>query len=122
MKNYLEVEDAANGYMKGSCDGAQSCFTMALFKRPNGSYIVGLTTAFEMGEDSYFLEYAGGKWRDVGAQVVPEYNKRKVYELPRYGTTVTAYELKRIDGEDFYERGGKLYDLVWHNGKFTIKR
>lgn len=122
LKTYLEVEDAANGYMKGGCDGAQSCFTMALFKRPNNTYIVGLTTAFEMGENSYFLEYVNGKWRDIGARVVPEYGVDKIYELPRYGTTIAVYENKKVPGEDFRERAGKMYDLIWKEGKFTIKR
>jgi hypothetical protein len=36
LNSFLEIEDIANGYMKGGCDGAQSCFSMALFKRPNG--------------------------------------------------------------------------------------
>jgi hypothetical protein len=97
LKSFLEIEDTANGYMKGGCDGAQSCFTMALFKRPNGTYIVGLNKAFESGEETHFLEYAGGNWKDIGAQVVPEYSKNKTYELPRQGTTVAVYELKGVD-------------------------
>jgi hypothetical protein len=121
LKIYLQVEDIANGYMKGGCDGAQSCFEMALFKRPDGTYIVGLTTLFESGEESRFLEYTGDKWKDIGAQVIPEYGKNKIYELPRYGTTLKVFELKKID-EDIFERGGKLYDLVWKDGKFSIKR
>ncbi len=122
LKNNLEVEDAANGYMKGGCDGAQSCFQMALFKRPNDAYIVGLTTAHELDEQSYFLEYAGGAWKDIGAQTVPEYGKDKIYEMPRIGTIVAVYEYKRIAGEDFSERGRKLYDLIWKDGKFAIKK
>lgn len=121
LKNYLEVEDTANGYMKGGCDGAQSCFTMALFKRPDGTYIIGLNKTFEMGEETYFLEYASGNWKDIGTQVIPEYSKKKTYELPRQGTTVAVYELKKVD-EGINERGKKLYDLVWQNGKFSIKR
>ena len=122
LKNYLEVEDIANGYMRGGCDGAQSCFHMALFRRPDGTYVVGLTTAFELGENSYFLEYTGGRWHDVGPQVVPGYGEDKVYELPRYGTTVEVYENKRVTGEDYRERGRKLYKLAWKNGAFTIER
>lgn len=122
LKNFLEVEDAANGYMKGGCDGAQSCFHMALFKRPDGKYVVGLTTKFELGENSYFLEYLGGRWRDVGPQVVPGYGKDKVYELPRYGTTIEVYENKKVAGEDYRERGRKLYNLAWRDGKFTIAK
>ena len=122
LKTYLEVEDNTNGYMKGGCDGAQSCFHLALFKRPGGTYIVGLTTSFELGESSYFLEYAGGRWRDIGRQVVPGYGKDKIYELPRYGKTIEVYENKKVAGENYRERGRKLYNLVWGNGRFTIKR
>lgn len=121
LKNYLEVEDTANGYMKGSCDGAQSCFTMALFKRPNGTYIVAINKLFETSEETHFLEYANGNWKDIGAQVIPEYSKEKTYELPRKGTTLEVYELKEIE-EGFIERGEKLYDLVWQNGRFSIKK
>ena len=119
LKNYLQVEDIANGYMQGGCDGAQSCFQMALFRRPSGAYIVGLTTSFEMGEESRFLEYSDGKWRDIGAKVVPGYGSDKIYELPRHGTTVAVYEYRRVKGEEFRERGRKLYDLVWKDGKFV---
>ena len=121
LKLFLEIEDAANGYMKGGCDGAQSCFHMALFKRPNGNYIVGLTTSFEAAEDSYFLEYLGGKWREIGTQVVPEYGKNKVYDLPRYGTIVEVYEYNKVAGEDYSKRGRKLYDLIWKDGRFIKK-
>jgi len=121
LKRFLEIEDTTNGYMKGGCDGAQSCFHMALFKRANGNYIVGLTTSFEAAEDSYFLEYSGGKWRDIGAQVVPEYGKDKVYGLPRYGTTVEAYEYNKVAGEGYSKRGRKLYDIIWKDGRFSKK-
>lgn len=122
LKQFLEVEDTANGYMKGGCDGAQSCFQMALFKRPDGTYIVGLTTFFEAGEDSYFLEYSGGAWRNIGPKVVPGYGADKIYELPRYGTTVEVYENKLVAGEGYRERGRKLYNLAWKGGKFTIAK
>jgi hypothetical protein len=120
LKRYLEVEDTANGYMRGGCDGAQGCFHMALFKRPGGAYVVGLTKSFEVMENSYFLEYAGGRWRDVGRQVVPEYGEDKVYELPRHGTTVEVYENRKVAGEDYRERGHKLYNLFCNKGRFII--
>ena len=122
LERYLEVEDTANGYMRGGCDGAQSCFHMALFKRPGGTYVVGLTTSLEDLGSSYFLEYAGGRWRDVGRQVVPGYREDKVYELPRYGTTVEVYENRKVAGEDYRERGRKLYDLAWKGSRFTVER
>lgn len=121
LKRFLEVEDTANGYMKGGCDGAQSCFQMALFKRPDGTYVVGLTTFYEAGKDSYFLEYVGGSWRNIGPKVVPGYGADKAYDMPRYGTTVEVYENKLTD-EEYRERGRKLYDLKWKDGKFTIAK
>src|SRR5687768_15883661 len=42
LNTFLEVEDTANGYLKGGCDGAQTCLEMALFKRPDNTYIVAL--------------------------------------------------------------------------------
>jgi hypothetical protein len=122
LRTYLEVEDTANGYMRGGCDGAQSCFQMALFKRPNGTYVVGLTKMLEDVEISHFLEYANGRWRDVGRQVVPEYGENKVYELPQYGTTVGVYENKKVAGKNYRKRGRKLYNLAWAKGRFTIER
>ena len=122
LKTYLEVEDTANGYMRGGCDGGQSCFHMALFKRPDNTYVVGLTISHENMDQSYFLEYAGGAWREVGRQLVPEYGADKVYELPRYGTTVEVFENKLVPNEGYRERGRKLYDLLWQGGRFRIQR
>jgi hypothetical protein len=122
LRSYLEVEDTANGYMRGGCDGAQSCFHMSIFKRSGGTYVVGLTTSSELMERSYFLVYAGGRWHDVGPQVVPRYGEDKVYELPRYGTTVEVYENKKVASEDYRKRGRKLYNLAWKGGRFTIER
>lgn len=121
LKSYLEVEDTANGYMKGGCDGAQSCFTLALFKRPNGTYIVALNTEFEMGTTNYFLDYANGKWTNISTKIIPKFSAKNIYELPRQGTTIQVYAKRFKDG---YEdgKGAKLYDLDWRDGKFTIKK
>jgi hypothetical protein len=107
--------------MKGGCDGAQKCFTMALFKRPSGTYIVAINKTFETAEETHFLEYTSGNWKDIGAQIIPEFGKEKTYELPRQGTTIAVYELKETD-EGFIERSEKLYNLVWKNGKFSINK
>lgn len=76
LERFTDVEDIANGYFKGACDGAQSCIEMTLFKRPEGTYIVGLSTANEAMNDYYFLEYRNGKWFDVSKQVVPQFSKK----------------------------------------------
>lgn len=123
LESYLEVEDNTNGFMKGGCDGAQSCFSLALFKRPDKTYILGLHTTYEAGENSYFLEYKKGKWRDVSKQIVPNYDAMKIYELPHYGTIITVYQKKLMAGEtEFFERGKHLYNLAWARDKFIIQR
>ena len=48
-----------------------------------------------------------------------------MYELPHQGTTVKVFAKKIIEqGPDYEasEKGSKLYDLDWKEGKFTIKR
>jgi hypothetical protein len=125
LKTYLEVEDTANGFMRGGGDGAQEGFEMALFKRPNGTYLIGFYTFGEGGiEDTpwtIFLDYNRGRWTDVSHKLVSNYSKEKfVYKLPRHGTTVEVFE-KDENGEE-WNRGKKLYDLVWKNGTFSVKR
>jgi hypothetical protein len=125
VNSFLEVEDTANGYWKSGCDGGQSCLTMALFKRPNGTYIVALTVTTEMQDNNHFLEYRNGKWFDVGGQVVPNFSRKNIYELPRQGTTMQVFAKKIVDEGDGFEaaeRGAKLYDLVWSGGKFSIRK
>ncbi len=120
VKNYLQVEDTANGYWESGCDGGQSCLQMALFKRPNAAYIVAVHTSDEMEETNYFLEYKNGKWFDISAQVIPEFSDKNIYELPRKGTTIEVFK-KNFPEPNFSERGAKLYDLLWKDGKFSKK-
>ncbi|HEX8246691.1 MAG TPA: hypothetical protein VF599_00785 [Pyrinomonadaceae bacterium] len=125
LERYLNVEDAANGYMSGAGDAAQDGFAMALFKRANGTYLIAFYTYGEGGvEDTpwcVFLDYKNGKWTDVSRAVVPNYNAQKyIYELPRQGTTIEVFGKDEM-GEGFY-KGKKLYDLIWQNGKFSVKR
>jgi hypothetical protein len=121
LRTFTEVEDVANGYFKGGCDGGQRCIEMAIFKRPDETYLVGVATSGEMLNDFYFLDYANGKWTDVSSRDVPEFSKKLWYELPRVGTTVKVFEKKVTEkGADFEatEKGKKLYDLVWKDGTF----
>lgn len=123
LKSLPSTVDLKNGYLEGGCDGAQACITMAIFKRPNGSYLVGVATTHEMGSDFHFLDYAGGQWRDASSEV-PEFSSKTWYELPRVGTTMPVFERKVTEkGADYEvtEKGGKLYDLAWKDGKFTKK-
>lgn len=124
LKRYLNVEDTANGYLSGYGDAAQEGFVMALFKRPNGSYLIGFYTYGEGGvEDTpwtVFLDHKNGKWTDVSRSMITGYSKYKyIYELPRNGTTVEVFA-KDENGTDWY-KGRKLHDLAWTNGKFVKK-
>ena len=124
LKTFGEVVDTANGYIKGGCDGGQACIEMAIFKRPDGTYLIGVATFAEMLNDNYFLNYKDGTWTDASSSV-PEFSKKNMYELPQHGTTVKVFAKKIVDqGPDFEasEKGKKLYDLVWKDGKFTVKR
>ncbi len=125
LKTFTEIEDTANGYLKGGCDGAQSCLEMTIFKRPDATYLVAVATSAEMMNDYYFLDYTDGSWTDVSATVVPRFSKKNMYELPRKGTTVKVFAKKVIEKGDDYEvteKGEKLYDLEWKSGKFAIKK
>ncbi|HLA95322.1 MAG TPA: hypothetical protein VK612_06345, partial [Pyrinomonadaceae bacterium] len=119
LKRYLNVEDIANGYMSGHGDAAQEGFAMALFKRPNGAYLIAFYTYGEGGvEDTpwtIFLDYKNGKWTDVSRSAIAGYSKEKfIYELPRQGTTIEVFA-KDETGDDLY-KGKKLHDLVWKGG------
>lgn len=121
IDTFLETEDTANGFWKSGCDGAQSCLTIALFKRPDASYIVALKTDFEGFSRNYFLEYKGGEWFDISAKIIPQFSTKNIYELPRIGTTIEVYKQKLVD-PDLTRRGAKLYDLAWKNGKFIVQK
>lgn len=123
LANYLEVEDTKNGYLSAGGDGAQSALVMTLFKRPTGGYIVAVNQFGEGTDDYTFWEYRSGKWANISTQVVPQYSKRNIYELPRFGTTIKVFAKKIIESDDDFEiseKGEKLYDLVWKDGKFSI--
>ncbi len=125
LKRYLDVEDTANGYMRGGGEAGQGGFEMAMFKRPDGTYVVALYGFGEMWDDFYFLEYKNGRWSDIGKKTVPDYGKKRWYELPRTGTTIKVYEKIDLEPDSditFGEAGKKLYDLKWKDGKFSIKK
>lgn len=121
LRTFTEVSDTKNGYFKGGCDGGQSCIEMAIFKRPNGSYLVGVATFSEMINEFHFLDYANGQWQDASNEV-PDFSAKNWYGLPRVGTTMPVFEKKVIEKGDDYEateKGRKLYDLAWKDGKFA---
>jgi hypothetical protein len=85
---------------------------MALFKRPDGSYLIGVNPYDEMADELYFLSYDKENWRDVTRLVIPKYSRKLSYALPQEGTTIEVSN----------QAGKKLYELAWAHGKFTITR
>lgn len=125
LKTYKEVEDIKNGYFKAGCDGAQSCIEMAIFKRPDSTYMIALATFSEGMEENYFLDYKNGSWTDISTKIVPEFSKDKRYEIPRNGTTVKVFSTKLIEKGDDYEireKDKNIYDLEWKDGKFQRQK
>lgn len=125
LRDYLEIEDTKNGYLSAGGDGAQAALTMTLFKRPSGKYIIAVNQFGEIGDDYRFFEFEIGVWKDISASIIPEYSARNIYELPRFGTTIRVFEKNIIDSDgvvEMSERGKKLYDLLWKDGKFSISR
>lgn len=125
LKTFTEVEDTANGYLKAGCDGAQSCIEMTIFKRPDSTYLVALATEAEMIREQYFLDHRNGNWTDVSADVIPNFSRSNFYELPRHGTKVNVFSKKIIEkGQDYEisEKGAKLYELEWKDGRFSVNK
>ena len=125
LKRYLTIEDTSNGYLSASGDAAQEGFVMALFKRPNGTYLIGFYTEGEGGvEDTpwtVFLDYRNGRWTDVSRTLIANYSKEKyIYELPRYGIAVKVYA-KDENANELYQGKG-LYCLLWKGGKFVKEK
>ena len=106
------AKDIENGYLAISGDGGDPGITVALFKESGEEYLIGVSVFNEMTKDLYFLRYRRSKWSDVTRSVIPAFSKANEYNLPRSGTTI------EVNGKS----GKKLYDLVWSDGRFVIKR
>src|SRR2546421_7464058 len=61
------AKDIPNGYLAVSGDASSPGLTVALFKKADGSYLVGVTAYDETSEDFYCLSYHDGNWQDVTA-------------------------------------------------------
>jgi hypothetical protein len=130
LEKHATVEDAANGYLAGQDldnDPKYGGFEMALFKRPDGRHIIGLYSYAMRWYDFYFLEYRNGRLVNIST-TIPGYSQKHYYQFPRKGTTIGVYQKKYDDPgapigvDNSVTRGRKLYDLVWQNGKFIIKK
>lgn len=117
------IVDIKNDYLLFPGDGAQGTIQFAIF-RHKGRALVVVRDDFEDGSLD-FLRYESGHWKDVTKQMMPApYNVRYDYQVPRYGTTI-----KVTAGRDYFKdtkptrnKGKRLYDLVWVNGTFKVRR
>jgi hypothetical protein len=129
-KKYVSVEDNKNGYMKGEDteeDPKYSGFVLKVFSSPNGKTYVGLYSHSINWADYYFLELRDGKLVNV-SKTIPQYSMDNIYEFPQNGSTISVYRKKydspqKILNADYsVSKGRKLYNLVWENGKFVVKK
>lgn len=116
---YGAVVDVRNGYIHTWHDGAQQGLEVALFRRPDGSYLVAINHMGDEGPDDAwspwldFLTYRNGRWTDVTKTTLPrQFSEKLGYELPRYGRTIRVVT----------ESEKLVYDLVWTRGRFHVKR
>lgn len=112
------IVDLKNDYLRMQGDGAQGTLHVALF-RHKGKVLVAVLNEFEEGSLT-FLRYENGNWKYRTKEVMPiPYNDRCTYVLPRYGTTI---KVTGGNGFDYKGDGKHIYDLIWVNGKFKVKR
>ena len=145
-RKLIKTLDVANGYLYLSGEGAMSDWEgwaeIALFKKTNGDYIVGVvdgSCATMCYSGVEFLEYKNGKWTEVTNRVLPdiseqmvldkykklfpesrEYNRENPpylnYELPRRGTTVI------VNANEAGEGNTPLFELAWTGARFELKK
>lgn len=145
-KKLIKTRDVANGYLYLSGESAkvdwEGWAEIALFKKTNGDYIVGVVdgscaTICYSGVE--FLEYKNGKWSAVTAKVLPEISDEMIlarykkllpdsteydqqntpytnYQLPQKGTTVKVNANEGGDGDTL------LFELAWDGTRFNMKK
>jgi hypothetical protein len=129
LKSYLHDEgfemlmvDKKNDYLRMAGDAAQATIYMALF-RYKRRVLVGTYSDGEGGGVLHLMRYENGRWKDVTKAVLPvPYNDNYQYIIPRYGTTIKVTTGNSDDNWIEYGRGKKVYDLVWTQGKFRVRR
>jgi hypothetical protein len=110
------ILDIKNGYLYAKGDGAQPDLSVCVFKRPDKTYLVAVSHSdadyvFDPFLD--FYAYENGRLRDVTKATLPvAIRSELLYELPRFGTTIHVTR----------RNGKRMYDLVWYNGRFRVRR
>jgi uncharacterized caspase-like protein len=113
------ILDVKNGYLsvRSVRNGVSGRHILAVFKRTADTYLIGLyytrTATTQPSTKLLFLDYKDEQWSDVTDEVLPAgFDPNLNYELPRIGTTVRV-----TNGA-----GARVYDLIWTNGRFAVKR
>ena len=111
------ILDIKNGYLSYNASDNPEEFELALFKQTDGTYIVAISIDanpdFESKSALYLLKYDKGRWNDVTKDTLTvSFNDQYIYTLPRMGTTIQVTTIK----------SKKLYDLIWVNNKFKIRK
>jgi hypothetical protein len=143
-KSFVAVEDARNGYIKLAAPKnnddweAGDWMEIALFKKSNGEYVVGVTnnSCTETCAGSIeFLEYRGDRFVDVSDKIYPatrqiqyaQYLRKKRPEQPALGESIfgTVSELPRVGKTvkvKFTGEKGKeltLFEMTWNGENFV---
>jgi hypothetical protein len=113
------VVDVKNGYISLQ-NGAAGRYVLTVFRRTADSYLVALShtrpaaaSPARAATRLIFLRSDPEKWIDVTDEVLPlPFDPALNYELPRFGTTISVTN----------RAGAKVYDLIWSNGRFVVKR
>jgi uncharacterized caspase-like protein len=117
LRSEATIVDIKNGYISFPL-GAHSRYALTVFKLDADSYLVAVSyygppNILLHTSNLSFLRYEGEQWSDVTKATLPlPFDPTLRYELPRYGTTITVTN----------QSGGKVFDLVWANGTFVVKR
>lgn len=117
--------DEANGYISLK-QGASGQYVLTVFRdratadgKTPTSYLVALSHTIPGSASAratsrlFFIRYDSETWSDVTDEILPvPFDPNLNYELPRVGTTISVTN----------RAGAKVYDLVWTNGRFLVKR
>lgn len=131
----IKTEDIKNGYIRIESTDMEGWGEVALFKKKDGSYIIGQTETGcgpVCGGGIDFWTYKAGKWAKVSQQVFPfsdadiqkifdarkteEEDRAYYFELPRQGRTIVA----KCDGCDS-SGDGVIASFGWDGAKFVKK-
>lgn len=138
-KSIIKIEDPKNGYLRLEGTWIEGWAEVAVFKKTNGKYIVGISIVGCgpgcSNEEMAFLSYENGQWQEITGEVLPKitdaqieaaFARHKVaeddrgglaYELPRLGTTIKV----KLIGPEAAVKDKVFFELNWNGTKFVLK-